>query len=290
MLTEKYRPKNLNEIILSDNIKNLIQSYLKKKEIPNLLFYSPSAGTGKTTLANLIVKEMQSEYIEINASNTRGIDIVRESIIPFLQVVSWNKNPKAILLSECEQLTSSCQKALKDCMERDFTKNNYFILTTNDRTKIISPIRSRCIELNFSYPPKNKIKERLLYICKQEKISLDEKTITQIINTLYPDIRKMINSLEAIRSGVSVDVAIETDFYKLYSSLYTMNLEELYEKIEELPVVSFLHYLFKVFLRQENVKGLEFVKITLRDIFLGVPEKIAFISNFLKYKKGGKNV
>ena len=287
MLTEKFRPKTLEEIILPDSVKNLIKNYIEKGEMPNLLLYSESPGTGKTSLSHIIVKALDSEYIEINASKERGIDIVREVIEPFARTCSFNSKRKAILLSECEQLSLPAMKSLKDMLEGEVIKNVYYILTTNHKEKIIEPIRSRCIEIDFSHPPKDKIRKRLLFIAKEEKIDIEEPDIDSIIDFLYPDIRAMINSLDKVASGIAIEEAVgsELGFYELSKKLRYMPIKEIYSKIEEINIVSFLHYLFKVYLSWQDKEGLIFVKETLKDIMLGVDEKIAFMSNFVKLKK-----
>ena len=283
-MNEKYRPKTIEEIVLSNSIKTLIKSYIEKGNIPNLLFYSESPGTGKTTLTHIITKTLNHEVLELNASKERGIDIIREVIEPFIRTYSINGNKKCVLLSECEQLTAVSQKALKDLMEGNFVKNVYYILTTNQKSKIIKPIKSRCVELDFSYPPKEKIKERLLFISKEEKLNISIKDIELLIKSFYPDMRKMVNSLSKIVSGVDIKEAIESElnFYELLKEIDSLNSKQLYEKIEKISIVPFLHYLFKVYLGKGNNQGMNFVRLTLRDIMWGVDEKIAFIANWVK--------
>jgi len=287
-LTEKYRPTNLTEIILERSIKNLIKMYIEKQNMPNLLLHSTNPGTGKTTLSQIIIKELDSEYIEINASKERGIDIVREIIEPFSVTVSFNGKRKAILLSECEALTSSAQKSLKDLMERKYSKNVYYILTTNQRDKIISPLRSRCLEINFNYPPKDEIIERLEFICKQENIFLEAPEIDNIVENFYPDIRKMITVLSKVKNGLKLDEAInkELAFYELANQIISKNitLSSLVEKIDKITIIPFCYYLFKIitkknFLDTHNLTILKALKDTIKDILSGVDEKIAFISN-----------
>ena len=288
MLVEKYRPKNLEEIVLPNSTKRLLKNYLEKKDFPNLLFYSESPGTGKTSLSHIIVKILDSEYIEINASKERGIDIIRELIEPFIRTRSFNFKRKAVLLSECEQLSLPAMKSLKDMLEGKITKNVYYILTTNHREKIIEPIRSRCVEIDFSHPPKDKIRDKLLFIAKEEKIDIEEPDIDTVIDFLYPDIRAMINSLDKIASGIPIEESVgsELGFYELSKKIKHLTpLKEVYSKIEEINIVSFLHYLFKVYLNWGDEDGLIFVKETLKDIMLGVNEKIAFIGNFVKLKR-----
>ena len=286
-LTEKFRPQNLNELVVSNSIKKLLESYIEKKEAPNLLLYSESPGTGKTTTTNILANTLGNEKLNIKASKERGIDIVRESIEPFIRTYSFNGKRKAVLLSECDQLTTPAQKSLKDLMEGIYVKNNYYLLTTNELPKIIKPIRSRCIELDFSHPPKDKIKERLLLISSKEEIDITEPDIDSIIDTLYPDIRKMTSVLESVANGIKIEEAIgsEMNFYELAKNIDRMRLKDIYAQIEKVSIIPFLHYLFKVYLNRGNLKGLNFVKTTIRDIMWNVEPKIAFIANFVKFMK-----
>jgi len=284
ILTEKYRPKTIENIILPSAIKNLIKKYIEQNNTPNLLLYSDAPGTGKTTLSYIITNTLEHESLSLNASSQRGIDIVRDSIEPFIRTYSFNGNKKVVLLSEAEQLTSTSQKALKDLMEGKFLKNAYYILTTNNKNKIIKPIRSRCVELDFSHPPKEQIEEKILSIAKKEGLDITEIDVAQLIKSFYPDIRKMVSTISKIVSGVSIEEAIgsELNFFELVKKIDYLKPKDLYEQIEKISVVPFLHYLFKVYLNKGNSQKMVVIKLILRDIFWGIPEKIAFISNWFK--------
>jgi len=284
MFIEKYRPQNIDDIILEDSIKSVIKNYLATDNMPNLLLYSPSPGTGKTSLSKIIVSSLQSEFIEINASNARGIDIVREKIEPFIMFKSFNNKRKAILLSECEQLTTTSQKALKDLLEGRAMNNVYYILTTNDKNKIIKPIISRCVELDFSFPPKDKILQKLKVISLYEAIKLEEPDLISVVDAFYPDIRKMLNTLEKIASGIKIEDAVgsEISFYDLSKLIVykKVKAKDFYKKLETIPIIPFCHYLFKAFMN--NPKIVKSAVNTIKDIYLGIDEKMAFINNFFE--------
>jgi replication factor C small subunit len=195
ILVEKYRPKNLDEFVGHEDIKNQIRYFLNKKDIPNLLFYG-EAGGGKTSLAKLIVNELEVQYLYINASDKNGIDFVRDEIIPFASSMSFNINPlKVVILDEYDNTTIQAQSALRNVIET-YSSTTRFILTCNYLNKLIDPIQSRFHSFKIGAPSKKEVAKHLIYILNQEEVEYDKQDVATIINQHYPDFRKTINTLQ----------------------------------------------------------------------------------------------
>lgn len=197
---EKYRPKEFEEII---NIPESIPGFVKKGGIPHLLFIG-KAGVGKTTAAKVIISKLNSESIELNSSDERGIQTIREKV----KLFSMKKSSelKIILLDEADGMTNDAQQSLRRIMEI-YSEKTRFILTANYVQKIIEPLRSRCAVVEFSSPNRKEILDRIKYICDCEKIKFDEEDLKIIVDTYYPDIRKTINLLQfcIVDDKVNVD-------------------------------------------------------------------------------------
>jgi len=203
---EKYRPQTLDTYIGNDVIKNKITDYLKQGSIQNLLFHGV-AGTGKTTLAKLIAKNLDCDLLYINASDERGIDTIREKIIPFASSMSF-KSIKIVILDEADYITPQAQATLRNTME-SFSDTTRFILTCNYLERIISPLQSRCQTFEITPPSKQEVIEYSNYILGKEieVHKCDPNDIVKVVNTHYPDIRKTINTLQ----GSIVDGQIKID-------------------------------------------------------------------------------
>ena len=200
---EKYRPQTLDTYIVNYVIKNKITDYLKQGSIQNLLFHGV-AGTGKTTLAKLIAKNLDCDLLYINASDERGIDTIREKIIPCASSMSF-KSIKIVILDETDYITPQAQATLRNTME-SFSDTTRFILTCNYLERIISPLQSRCQTFEITPPSKEEVFKKLEFILNEEGM-LDYVIPIEIINTYYPDIRKIINTTQ----GSVVDGQIKID-------------------------------------------------------------------------------
>ncbi len=199
--TEKYRPKKIEDIIGQEEVKTIISSLLKKKTLPHLLFAGPP-GVGKTTTALAIAHELYGEYLkgnflELNASDERGINIVRGKIKEFARTLPMNNvGFKIIFLDEADALTSEAQQALRRTMEV-YSNMTRFILSCNYSTKIIEPIQSRTAVLRFKPLTIEDIKEGVMRIAKEEKLEIEEKAIEALNYTCEGDFRKIINILQS---------------------------------------------------------------------------------------------
>jgi len=213
MWVEKYRPKKISEIVNQKEIMGSLGALLKNQsEMPHLLF-SGSAGVGKTSTAICISREILGEYwrdysLELNASDERGIGMVREKVKKFSRfaVLDTEIPFKIIILDEADEMTSDAQTALRRIIE-DTAKYCRFILIANNLSKIIEPIQSRCVVFKFTRISNKEISSQLKFVAQKEKIKADEKGLETISDYADGDIRHAINILQAAASTGSIDVS-----------------------------------------------------------------------------------
>ena len=213
LLVEKYRPTNLENYVGNESIKKSISNYIGQNDIQNLIFYGP-AGTGKTTLAKLIVKNIECDHIYINASDERGIETIRDKVAGFASVMSF-KPIKVVILDEADFLTIQAQASLRNVIET-FSRTTRFILTCNFIERIIDPLQSRCQTLKIIPPSKLDIFRHLKKVVTKENIECGTSDLTTIVDNNYPDIRKMLNSIQVS----TTDGKLNLDPTALVSSNY----------------------------------------------------------------------
>jgi len=206
---EKYRPQTLNEYVGNETIKNKIADYLKQGSIQNLLFHGV-AGTGKTTLAKLIAKNLNCDLLYINASDERGIDTIRDKIIPFASSMSFN-DVKIVILDEADYITPQAQATLRNTIEA-CSATTRFIFTCNYLERIISPLQSRCQTFEITPPSKLNIVKHLKDIIDGENIKVKANDLAIVVNNFYPDIRKIINTIQG--SIIDNQIKIDNDSLK----------------------------------------------------------------------------
>jgi len=188
LYTEKYRPGKFSEIV------GLTVDLTKLDSLPNLLL-AGRCGIGKTTLAKVIAKEYNCDVLYLNASDERGIDMIRGKVKEFASTMSINKRVKLVHFDEADGLTFDAQNTLRNIME-EYSNNTRFVFTCNNVAKIIEPIRSRCMEINLATPPMPDIEVYLARIIGAENIPIPAQDVSNIISINYPDIRSMVNALQ----------------------------------------------------------------------------------------------
>ena len=187
---EKYRPNVLDHYVGNDHLKGIMSKYLEQNDIQNLIFYGP-AGTGKTTLAKLLVKNLDCDYLYINASDERGIETIRDKVSGFASTMSF-KPLKVVILDEADFLTIQAQASLRNVIET-YSKSTRFILTCNYVERIIDPLQSRCQVLKIVPPSKADIARHINDVLTKEVVSSETNDLVTLINQYYPDVRKMLN-------------------------------------------------------------------------------------------------
>ncbi len=204
--TEKYRPDTLEGYVGNDALREKLQQYIETQDIPHLLFYG-TAGTGKTTAAKILVKNIDCDYMFINASDERGIDTVRDKIKGFASTIGF-KPLKIVVLDEADFLGREAQPALRNMMEA-YSATTRFILTANYIERIIDPLVSRTQVYKLTPPSKKEAAVRLSEILKNENVEYEKQTIVQIVHAYYPDIRKIINTAQLQTRDGKLQVSVE---------------------------------------------------------------------------------
>ncbi len=249
--TEKYRPKHLDDIYGQERIIERLKAYVAQGNIPHLLFAGP-AGTGKTTSAIALSKELYGDqwnasFFELNASDERGIDVIRNKIKEYARTTTLSKKGfKIIFMDEADSLTNEAQAALRRTMEK-YSGNCRFILSCNYSSKIIDPIQSRCAVFRFRYISKEGVIKWLEHISEGEGLTISEDAMNLLVRISEGDMRKATNLLqisattteeideEAVRQSANIakpgdieymiKTAIEGDFMQVRNKLYELIID-----------------------------------------------------------------
>jgi replication factor C small subunit len=231
MWAEKYRPKSLNDIINQKEIVDRLKSFAKAKNVPHCIFAGPP-GTGKTTAALCLARDLYGEryreyMMELNASDERGIKMVRETVKTFARTRSIGEIPfKILILDEADNMTSDAQQALRRTMER-FTETCRFIMIANYSGKIIDPLQSRCAPFRFSYLSQVDQNRYLQNIIDKEDIKILDEGYDAIFEVSQGDLRRATNTIQAAASMGKV-----IDAETVYSVIGHANPEDVNEMLK----------------------------------------------------------
>ena len=266
--TEKYRPKKFEELIGQDDIVKKVQNLTRALNIPHLLFAGP-AGTGKSTLALITVRDLfgihwKENYLELNASDERGIDVVRKKVKDFARTKAIGNAPfKIIFLDEADALTKEAQQALRRTMEK-FTATCRFILSCNYSSKIIDPIQSRCVVFRFKLLEKKDIGIIIKKIAEKERLQIESLVEEALFEGCEGDCRRVINLLQA---SASISPSITTDLINtLVSSAKPADIKIVLEYALSGDFIKAKEKLLNIMLR-ESISGTDIIKSIQKEIW-----------------------
>jgi replication factor C subunit 2/4 len=255
---EKYRPRTVSDVVEQRDAVSVLQQCITGADLPNLLFYGPP-GTGKTSTILAAARQLFGDYykdriLELNASDERGIQVIRDKVKTFSQLTASATRPdgkpcppfKIVILDEADSMTHAAQAALRRTMEKE-TKSTRFCLICNYVSRIIEPLTSRCTKFRFKPLNESMILERLSFICKEENVKCDDKTLNTLVEMSGGDMRKAITSLQSCAklkgSGnpISIENVLEvtgvvpdhwlTEFLDVCKSKNYKDLEEFLRKM-----------------------------------------------------------
>ena len=291
---EKYRPRDLQTYIGNEHLKSKVKLYLENEDVPHLLLYG-RAGTGKTTLAKVIVNNIDCDTLYINASDENSVDAVRFKIRSFASTTGF-KDMKVIILDEADYLTPNAQAALRNLMET-FSKHCRFILTCNYVERIIDPIQSRCQSYKIVPPSKKEVAQQLVHILKEENCTFELDDIALIVNAGYPDIRRVINSAQRqiVDNKLKIDTSsiIQNDYKIKLLEMLTTNtkLNDMRKLIADNSVSDYSE-LFRLLYDEVETYGKDKTTECILAIASGqhqdvnvVDKEINFISTLIKIKR-----
>lgn len=212
LYVEKYRPHKIEDCILPDRLKKVFQEYVTEGNIPNLML-TGTAGCGKTTVAKAMCEEIGCNFLFINSSDERGIDMLRTKIKGYASTVSLTGGRKVIILDEADYLTPEAQAGLRGAIE-EFSENCSFIFTCNFKARLIDALHSRCSVIDFALKGDEKAKmaaqmfKRLSNILTEESITYDKDVLGKIVQRYFPDYRRTLNELQRYSTSGNIDAGV----------------------------------------------------------------------------------
>ena len=266
--TERFRPTTFDEIKGQKNIVQRVKAFVMQGNMPHLLFAGP-AGTGKTSLTGVIVKtlfgdEWKQNFLDLNASDERGIDVIRNTIKDFARIKTLGNHPfKIIHLDECDSLTKEAQQALRRTME-NYAGSTRFILSANFSSKIIDPIQSRCTVFRFKPLAKEEIDEVIDRIVKEEQLTIDKDAYESLSDITGGDVRRLINILQ---SCTAIDKKITKDLvYSLVSAAEPKEIKAVLDIAVSGDFINSRNQLLDVMLKH-GLSGLDIIKQIQKEIW-----------------------
>lgn len=261
---EKYRPKTLDDMVISNENRAFIEKF-KNNEIPTLLFVG-NPGTGKTTLAKIIVNDLlKTQFLYINASDENGIDTIRTKVMGFAQTRGFTDTVKVIILDEADGLSPDSQRALRNVME-EYIKHTRFILTANYKHRIIEPLRSRCQQVDLTFDVIS-IVNRITKILSIEEVTYDIEIVKKIVKECFPDIRLALNKIQRhtidkkLISDSKTDKFIVTDLFTLITKghvfkarQYMIQKQEVFNNDYQKLLKDLFNHIDEQQLKEENKK------------------------------------
>ncbi|HJX05298.1 MAG TPA: replication factor C small subunit [Candidatus Nanoarchaeia archaeon] len=266
--TEKYRPQDFDEVKGQDEIVKRVEAFVKKKNMPHLLFAGP-AGVGKTTLSLVVARKLfgdrwHENFLELNASDERGIDVIRVKVKDFARTRAIGDFPfKIIYLDECDALTKDAQQALRRTME-NYTQTCRFILSCNYSSKIIDPIQSRCSVFRFKPLPKEDIYKIIDKIAKAEELHIDAKAKESLFEISEGDCRKLENIMQS--SAAIKDKITEELIYSIASAAEPKEINDVLELCVQGSFLNAKDKLLETMLNH-GLAGLDVIKQVQQEIW-----------------------
>jgi len=265
--TEKYRPDSLDNIVGQENIVDRLSAFVQEDSVPHILFAGP-AGTGKTTSAIAMAKDLYGEewkqnFMETNASDERGINVVREKIKDFARTKPIDADYKIIFLDEADALTSDAQQALRRTMEQ-FSDNCRFILSCNYSSKIIDPIQSRCAVFRFNRLEKDRVEDYIERLGKEEGFKISQDAIDAIMRVSDGDLRRVTNILQT--ASIQNEEIEEEDIYAVAASLRPEEIREILDKALEGDFIEAREDLAEIMINR-GLDGQDVINSVHREVF-----------------------
>ncbi|MBW6451872.1 MAG: replication factor C small subunit [DPANN group archaeon] len=266
--TEKYRPDKLDDVVGQKNITDKLKAFAKNKTLPHCLF-AGTAGIGKTTSAIALAKDLygdrwKSNLMETNASDERGIDVVRNKIKDFAKTKPLGADFKIIFLDESDALTPQAQQALRRTMEK-YTNSTRFILSCNYSSKIIPPIQSRCAVFRFGKINNKDISDRLKYICDEEGVKVTDDGMDALLDISEGDLRKAVNILQS--ASITTKIIDKDTIYAMAAMLKPEEVKEIVKKALENDFLGARKQLMDVMISR-GLSGIDVIKAIHREILI----------------------
>ena len=245
VMNEKHRPSTLEGYVCDDTFKQKVEGWIEQQNIPHLFLHG-KPGSGKTTLAKIIARNIDCDYIMINATDKRGIEDIKNEILPFVSVMSFKSAPKIVILDESTHILQAGQVLLLNMIET-YSLNTRFILTGNYPERLIEPLRSRLEDYNLKPPSKKHVAKHIVNILNTENIQYEISDVAAIINAYYPDLRRIINNVQkhvidnklALSQTLTNDSDTENNLIQLLSKKHSKTFGEIRKLVADSEISDF---------------------------------------------------